>query len=75
MPGKKTKSSKAKLAMDPHQETLLTAITGCLKFLTANANSDCFRVAQIGCLPHLVLIHSQAKKTLLRRNSQVSNKE
>jgi hypothetical protein len=65
------KKGKKGLALSPDQEALLTAASGCLKFLTAGMAADAYRVAAAGGLGLLVQLAADAKRTLLRRNAQV----
>jgi hypothetical protein len=67
------KKGKKGLALSPDQDALLTAASGCLKFLTAGQPADAYRVAAAGGLGLLVQLAADAKRTLLRRNAQVCN--
>eukprot|EP00878_Enallax_costatus_P005378 GHUV01005647.1.p1 GENE.GHUV01005647.1~~GHUV01005647.1.p1 ORF type:complete len:329 (+),score=61.94 GHUV01005647.1:1-987(+) len=69
--GKGKKSKKAsKLTLSPEAEALLTHICICLKFLVVADNANCYRVATAGCLPALVQLAAESKKTRLRASAQ-----
>ncbi|KAF5830420.1 hypothetical protein DUNSADRAFT_14579 [Dunaliella salina] len=68
---KKSKPSrKNKLKLSAQDTNSLVNITGALKFLTL-VGANCYRVARMGGLKHVVTLYKEASHTLLRRNAQV----
>ena len=68
------KGKKKGLQLSPEQVSALTSITGCLKFLSL-INSNRYRIANLGSLPHLKALYLDCDKTLLRRNAQVGGSD
>ena len=65
---KKGKKSKG-LALTAMQETALLALTGALRFLTL-MDVNKVRLQQLGAVPALVTLATEASRALLRYNAQ-----